>query len=372
MLARMSDDADWQRTYDARQRYFESTIGPLPRDILKIPNMMAVWRRGGLFVIPAKKISELLTVYTTFGFTNPDMPTAVQMKDGDPPAQGRTLPGGNFSLTERTLVARRPGVAGYGYEICVVAEPHQQWPLNFLQWAVGAEVLKDAGLLARVEQYGGLTVGELSVGADKPFNFLIAKAGAPWPVGTQLPNGKMDVLSATTITEEELEWSKENGREALLKKLDEAHFGQISLPGRESVVATSTSSTQAPTAIVGAGAENIMRDMAAILFRGLAASMGELPVKHAFADIRRADDDPTMISKVRLVRPDGSVEPPADDSAFVPSEVLTLFEELWDLRDTAFPDRWYGLTITVFPDGKSEFAFSYDPDCALDDAFFES
>ena len=121
-----------------------------------------------------------------------------------------------------------------------------------------------------------------------------------------------------------------------------------------------------------------MREMAAILFRGLAAasmseaSLREAPVKHAFADIRRADDDPTMISKARLVRPDGSIEPPPGDDAFVPSEVLTLFEELWDLRDTAFPDRWYGLAITLFPDGKSEFAFNYDPDCALDDAFFES
>ena len=357
MLARMSDDGDWQRTYDARQRYFESAVGPLPRDILQIPNMMGVWPRGGLFVIPASKISELLTVYTTFGFTNPDMPTAVRLKDGGPPP-----------------AARRPGAAGYGYEICVVAEPNQQWPLNFLQWAAGAEILKDAGLLARVEQYGGLTVGDLSVGGDEPFNFLIAKARAPWPVGTQLPNGKMDMLVATTITDQELVWSMENGREALLKKLDEAHFGQISLPGRESVIAKSTPSmpASAPTTIVGGGAEDIMREMAAILFRGFAASMGEAPVKQAFADIRRADDDPTMISKARLVRPDGSIEPPPGDDAFVPSEVLTLFEELWDLRDTAFPDRWYGLTITVFPDGKSEFAFNYDPDCALDDAFFES
>jgi hypothetical protein len=152
MLAKMRDDGDWQEIYDARQRYSESTVGPLPSDILKIPNMMGVWPRGGLFVIPAKRISELLTVYTTFGFTNPDMPTAVQLKDGDPPARGASPTGVKFALTKRTPVAGRPGAAGYGYEICVVAEPDQQWPLNFLQWAVGAEVLKDAGLLGRVEQ----------------------------------------------------------------------------------------------------------------------------------------------------------------------------------------------------------------------------
>jgi hypothetical protein len=96
MLAKMSDDGDWQRTYEARQHYFEGTVGPLPRDILKITNMMGVWPRGGLFVIPAKKTSELVTVYTTFGLTNSDMPTAVQLKDGDPQA---------------------PDTAGYGYEI---------------------------------------------------------------------------------------------------------------------------------------------------------------------------------------------------------------------------------------------------------------
>jgi hypothetical protein len=216
-------------------------------------------------------------------------------------------------------------------------------------------------------------VGELSVGVDKPFNFLIAKARAPWPVGTQLPNGKMDMLIATTITDQELEWSVENGREVLLKKLDEAHFGQISLPGRESVIARSTPSMQASAlaTIVGGGAEDIMREMGAILFRGLAASMGEVPVKQAFADIRRPDDEPTMISKVRLVRPDGSIESPPRN-AFDLVEVRNLFEQLWDLRDTAFPDRWYGLTITVFRDGKTEFEFNNDPDCALDETFFES
>jgi hypothetical protein len=64
---------------------------------------------------------------------------------------------------------------------------------------------------------------------------------------------------------------------------------------------------------------------------------------------------------------------PKSCSAPAPTEELTLFdnEELWDLRDSAFPDRWYGLTITIFPNGKSEFAFTHDPDCALDDAFCE-
>lgn len=231
----MTDENLWQATYDARQQYFESTIGPLPGDILKMMNMMGVWPGGGLFVIPAAKISELLAVYTTFGFTNPDMPTSVQRIDGEPQKQSQTT--AQFTLTKRMPVATKPGTAGYGYEILVVAEPNQQWPLGFLQWAVNAEICKDVGLLARVEQYGGLTVGQVRVGIDMPINVLIAKARAPWPVGTLLPNGKMELLIATTITDQELQWSIENNREALLEKLDDAHFGQISLPGRESVVA---------------------------------------------------------------------------------------------------------------------------------------
>lgn len=46
----------------------------------------------------------------------------------------------------------------------------------------------------------------------------------------------MELLIATTITDDELQWSMQNSREALLKKLEDAHIGQISLPGRESVV----------------------------------------------------------------------------------------------------------------------------------------
>jgi hypothetical protein len=236
----------------------------------------------------------------------------------------------------------------------------------------GAEILKDVGLLARVEQYGGLTVGELSVGFEKPIDFLIAKARAPWPAGTQLPNGKMDILIATAITGQELAWSMENGREALLQKLEEARCGQISLPDRESVIAKPRASTPAaaPKNIAGAAAEEIMRDMAAIVLRGLAAATGEAPVKQAFLDIRRADDDPTMLSKARLVRADGSIASPPG-KAFDMTEVLNLFEQLWELRDTAFRDRWYGLTITVYPDRRCELGFNYDPDCVRDDAFLE-
>jgi hypothetical protein len=67
-------------------------------------------------------------------------------------------------------------------------------------------------------------------------NVLSAKALAPLPPGTDWPDGHMDVLVATTITDEEMLWSQKNGRAALLGKLQEAGVGQISIPGRASSI----------------------------------------------------------------------------------------------------------------------------------------
>jgi hypothetical protein len=90
MPAGMSDDEHWQRTYDARQRYFESTVGPLPGDILKMQNMMGVWPGGGLFVIPAKKISAR---------SGDDAGSSQAALPGAPRRRFRALPGGVFGLS---------------------------------------------------------------------------------------------------------------------------------------------------------------------------------------------------------------------------------------------------------------------------------
>jgi hypothetical protein len=71
----MTDETEerlWLEVYDARQRYFESVLGPLPGDILKMLNMTGVWPRGGLYIIPASKIGGDVWVYTTFGLSNHD------------------------------------------------------------------------------------------------------------------------------------------------------------------------------------------------------------------------------------------------------------------------------------------------------------
>lgn len=226
----------WQATYEARQKYFEAAVGPFPNDILKMLNMTGVWPGGGLYVIPAPKIGQGLSVYTTFGFTNADMPTTVQMGGFNLASDGARATQAGGTISKKVPAPKRVGAAGYGYEILMVAQSNQQWPLNFLQWAVNAEIRNDAGLLARVEKYDGLTVEQIEVGQGQMINVLIAKAASPLPVGAQLPDGRMEILVATTITDTEMKWSQTNGRGALLKRLLGSDVRQVSILDRQSVV----------------------------------------------------------------------------------------------------------------------------------------
>jgi hypothetical protein len=231
-----ADEAFWNEVYRARQAFFESRFGPLPDDILKLGHLFGVWPGGGLFVVPARRLSANLWIHTTFGLSNADMPTGVTASDVEVERDEK----GRVGKTSTTLRSKTPaqtsdGAAGYGYEIMVVTRDKCEWPLWFLQWAVNAELLHDAGILDRVEQYDGLTIEEIRVGEDEEVNVLIAKAVDPLPSGTTLPNGKLQLLIATTITAEEMNWSMENGRGALLEKLKHEGIGQVSVRDRPSV-----------------------------------------------------------------------------------------------------------------------------------------
>ena len=226
----------WDATVKTRQLFLETTVGPLPHDIMKMLNMTGVWPGGGLYVIPARRLGPNLAVYTTFGLTNPDMPTTVQMTGFRLDADGQRASAAAGTLQRKTPAPKPPGASGYGYELFVVAAPGQGWPLNLLQWAVNAEIIHDVGLLARVDKYDGLTVERVGVGPGLSVNVLIARARPPLPTGTNLVEGRMDVLVATTITDDEMQWSMKNGRAALLDKLRDAGVGQVSVLERDSVV----------------------------------------------------------------------------------------------------------------------------------------
>ncbi|MBI1247080.1 Suppressor of fused protein (SUFU) [bacterium] len=228
-----AEDRYWQEVYDARAKFYEQHFGPLPDDILKLAHMFGVWPGGGLYVIPATRLGEGAYVYTTFGLTNPDMPATTTLIESNQESDEQGRP----TRTTTSLGPKQPaetpqGAAGYGYELMIMANENAEWPLWILQWAVGAELLSDVGFLDRVEEFGGLTVEEIQVGCGEAVNLLIAKARDPLPAGVQLPNGQMTLLVATVITNEEMQWSMENDRAALLDRLTETGIGQTSVRDR--------------------------------------------------------------------------------------------------------------------------------------------
>ncbi|HEY9027867.1 MAG TPA: suppressor of fused domain protein [Burkholderiaceae bacterium] len=233
--AEAADDAHWQAVYGARQAWYEQAFGLFPSDILKMKNLTGVWPGGGLFALPADRVEPGLWLYTTFGLSNPGMPARVVSRDV------QIAPDGSFSGTlqakaPESIVVPPPGAAGYGYEFALVVRDSVQWPLWVLQWAASAELLQDVNLLDRVDKHEGLTVQEIAIDDGRHVNLLIAKARAPLPQGTTLPNGRMDLLVATVITEDEMRWSMQHGRGALLERLMARGVGQVSALGRASVV----------------------------------------------------------------------------------------------------------------------------------------
>lgn len=235
-------ESSWKVASRARANYFQQHFGDLPpRNRLRLINLMSVWQDSSLYTIEAKKLGKDVWAYSTFGLSNPDMPTRVAAVD----PQDITDDLGRLAGLSATM-ATRPrepaaapaGAAGYGYELLVLAGERASWPLHLLQWAASAEIFTDVGLLDRVDRDGGLTVRDVSLGGESmgKVNLLFAKPLPPLPSGTQLPNGTMRILLATVITADELAWSQVNGVEALLARLTRAGVGQFSFRDRKSVL----------------------------------------------------------------------------------------------------------------------------------------
>jgi hypothetical protein len=232
-------DLLWDEVNAARGKAFEAGFGKLPQDIQKLGNLFGLWPGGGLYVIPAPRVQAGAAIYASFGMSNPDMPTTVTLRDQK--TTNAQSDGGNTVQSRGTLVRKekQPPVRdwpGYGYEIIVAARDNEEWPLWLLQWAVQAEILNDAGLRDRVEKWGGMTVESVQISEDAAVHLLLAKAQAPLMTHLDLPTGRADIIVMTVITDAEMLWSKQHGREALLAQLHAAGVGQFSAPGRESVV----------------------------------------------------------------------------------------------------------------------------------------
>jgi hypothetical protein len=230
-------EKNWDEANAAREAYYRAHIGPLPGDILKMADMFGVWVGGGLYVIHATKLDPPCWIHTTFGLSNFGEPTGVTVDKFHVETDGKRVLSSTHSAKKKEAAPQqKEGAAGYGYELIVATRDQAEWPLAVVQWVVRAEILVDTGILGRVEKYGGYTVEKIGIDGNESVNILISKAEPPFPTGTDLPNGKMELLIATVITEEEMQWCFKHGRKALLEQLQKAGVGQFSDLKRESVV----------------------------------------------------------------------------------------------------------------------------------------
>ena len=234
-MASDSTEELWQRVNTERTDFFESHFGVLPDDILKIGHLTGVWPGGGIFQIQASKIGPDIWVYTTFGLSNPDMPTQVTVSDVSVESEDERLVETSGTLKKKENVPSYPGRPGYGYEIIMLADESAEWPLWFIQWAVNAEILHDADLLGRVKKYRGLTVEDIAVGENQYVNVLISSAGKTLPKAIPLSTGNAELLVATVITDDEMSWSMKNSRDALFNALEKADVSQVSSISRPSI-----------------------------------------------------------------------------------------------------------------------------------------
>jgi len=86
----------------------------------------------------------------------------------------------------------------------------------------------------------------------------------------------------------------------------------------------------------------------------------------AYVD-RRGSLDTAIICKLRITMEDQSSFARLHTS----SEIENTFDEIWRSKDSIFPEKWYGVKLTVTPEGKWEVALDHDPKCVEDPTFFD-
>lgn len=319
----------WQRVYDARSRLFEQHFGSLSNDILKMMDLSGVWPGGGLYVIPTKIAGGPGFIYTTFGLSNPDMPTTVEMVDAQSTSSdsnGLRAVGFTGTLRQKAKVRPRTDRAGYGYELIILARENADWPLSLLQWATKAEVGKDADLLGIVEQHQGLTVEQIGIGEGKFVNLLISKAHAPLPDHLDLPNGRMELLVATVVTEDEMRWSMTNGRNNLLVELTKAGVGQVSVLDRSSVVCIEEPDFSQVASLEQAKALEAKGQLAKLLMFPAEFGGEEVAMNVLYVPLRTVKQRAAHVQTLREWVQEGAVNsldvrPEYKDTSFVPSRI---------------------------------------------------
>lgn len=111
----------------------------------------------------------------------------------------------------------------------------------------------------------------------------------------------------------------------------------------------------------------MLQEMAAAALSEIKSQIGKKKWKLGFVDIRAPVQGTSWMHKLRVELSDKTIVRSLD----APVGVIALLTKVWDAKDKLFPQKWYGLKLTVFPDGKCETEFNYDADCINDPDFFD-
>ncbi|MDY3557156.1 hypothetical protein R5W24_006343 [Gemmata sp. JC717] len=88
----------------------------------------------------------------------------------------------------------------------------------------------------------------------------------------------------------------------------------------------------------------------------------------AFVDARWFADAEGFTSKLRVVLPNGKLH----GSLRVTSDMKTLLDKVWKVRKEDSAAEWYGLKVTISPDGAVTTELNTDPNCVADPTWFHS
>jgi hypothetical protein len=223
------DEDLWDHVYDSRMEYLQQELGTFPEDILKL--MTVHWPGGGLFRIENSKIDGS-TAFLSCGLSNPDMPAPAYIEEFER-VDG---PGGQKSyqtkLGWRVPIWCPPSDSGYGYEFLLLSKERDL--IVPLMGFVEQELNFETDWMYRVRTNGGMTIEEMPLGDGESCDMILAPARMFKPI--ELASGNMEILVATRVTREEMNFARNGKINDLLDLLYKAGHGQVSVWDRESVV----------------------------------------------------------------------------------------------------------------------------------------
>jgi len=87
----------------------------------------------------------------------------------------------------------------------------------------------------------------------------------------------------------------------------------------------------------------------------------------AYLDARWFSDAEGFTAKLRVVLPDGKL-----NGVQISTDIAALLDKVWKLRKEDSAAAWYGLKVTVNPNGVVTTDFNNDPNCVVDPSWYHS